>query len=153
MGAPAERYATPRLRRIAARLLAHEAGGEPGTSETLATAAQRLLDRLSTRLAEVIGPVGVQAIFLRAVKLRQAEFAFLEERIALHTEGDNLAESLGASLRGRDPDSIREVSVILFATFTGLLAALIGDRLSMSLLQQIWPDALFPEVGLQETEE
>jgi len=70
MREPAEmRYATPRLRRAATRLLAHEAGGEPATSEALAAAAGRLLDRLSARLAEVIGPLGVEAIFLRAVKL------------------------------------------------------------------------------------
>jgi len=153
VGAPAERYATPRLRRIAAKLLAHEVGEAPATAEALAAASQRLLDRLSARLAEVIGPVGVQAIFLRAVKLRKPEFAFLDERLALHAGSDSLAESLQANLRGQDPDVIREVSVILFATFAGLLAALIGDRLALSLLHQIWPDAPLPEVGLQETEE
>lgn len=73
MGEPAEmRYATPRLRHAAVRLLAHEAGGEPATSEALAAASARLHDRLSTRLAEVIGSDGVQAIFLRAVPSGQA---------------------------------------------------------------------------------
>ena len=82
MGEPAEmRYATPRLRRVARRLLAHEAGGAPATSEALAAASARVLDRLSRRLAEVIGPAGVEAILLRAVTLRKAEFPFLDERI------------------------------------------------------------------------
>jgi hypothetical protein len=152
VGAPAERYATPRLRRIAAKLLAHEVGGAPATAETLAAAAQRLLDRLSARLAEVIGPLGVRAILLRAVQLRKPEFAFLDERISPLTGSESPGESLRACLRAQEPEVIREVSVILFATFAGLLVALIGDRLALSLLQQIWPDALLPEVGLQETD-
>ena len=56
MGDPAGmRYATPRLRQIATRLLAHEMGGEPATAASLAAASGRLLDRLSFRLAEVAG--------------------------------------------------------------------------------------------------
>jgi len=38
VGALDERYATPRLRRIVAKLLAHEAGEAPATAETLAIA-------------------------------------------------------------------------------------------------------------------
>lgn len=70
------RYATPRLCRIAARLLVHEAGERPATSETLAAASGRLLDRLTQRLTEVIGPAGVEAIFLRAVRLRNPSSHF-----------------------------------------------------------------------------
>ena len=147
------RYATPRLRRVASRLLAHEAGGEPATSESLAAASGRLLDRMSHRIAEVIGPAGVQAIFLRAVKLRKPEFAFLDERIILREPGASLAEPLRACLREQAPEVIQEVAVILFATFAGLLATVIGARLSWSLLQQIWPDTLLPETELQEAEE
>jgi hypothetical protein len=154
VGEPADmRYATARLRRAATRLLAHEAGGEPATSETLAAASGRLLDRLSYRLAEVIGPAGVQAIFLRAVKLRKREFAFLDERIVPRELGDALATQLRDCLREQEPHVIREVSVILFATFAGLLATVIGDRLSWSLLHQIWPDTLRPDADLQEAAE
>ena len=148
------RYATPRLCRIAARLLVHEAGERPATSETLAAASGRLLDRLTQRLTEVIGPAGVEAIFLRAVRLRKPEFAFLDERIVPREHGTSLAEPLRACLREEEPETIQEVSVILFATFAGLLATVIGDRLTSGLLQQIWPDALLAEGELlQEAEE
>lgn len=147
------RYATPRLRRVATRLLAQEAGGEPTTSDALASASGRLLDRLSHRLSEVIGSAGVQAIFLRAVKLRKSEFTFLDERIVPREGGDSFAEPLRACLREQEPEVIQEVSVILFATFAGLLATVIGDRLAWSLLQQISPDRLLPETELQEAEE
>ena len=127
-------------------------GGQPATAESLAAASAQLLDRLSARLAEVIGPAGVQAIFLRAIKLRKPEFPFLEARIVPQGSGQGLAESLRARLQGQEPEAIQEASVILFATFAGLLATVIGDRLTRSLLQQIWPDTL-PEAELQETEE
>ena len=154
MGDPAEmRYATARLRRVATLLLAHEAGGEAATSEALAAASGRLLDRLTQRLTEVIGPAGVQAIFLRAVKLRLAEYPYLDERIVLRQSGESLAEPLRECLREQEPDVIQEVSVSLFATFAGLLATLIGERVSWSLLQQIWPDTLRPEGEFQEAEE
>jgi hypothetical protein len=147
------RYATPRLRHAAVRLLAHEAGGEPATTAALVAASARLLDRLSSRLAEVIGPAGVEAIFLRAVKLRKPEFAFLDERIVPRARGDSLAEPLRDCLREQPAEVIQEVSAALFATFGGLLVAVIGDRLAWSLLQEIWPDTLLPDTELQETEE
>lgn len=155
MGEPAEmRYATPRLRRVATRLLAHEVGGEAATSDALAGASARLLDRLTQRLSEVIGPAGVETIFLRAVKLRTSEFAFLEARIVPPERGASLTEPLRACLREQEPQTIQEVSVILFATFAGLLATVIGDRLTWSVLQQIWPDTLLPDADLlQEAEE
>jgi hypothetical protein len=146
------RYATPRLRRAATRLLALETGGAPATSESLVAASARLLDKLSQRLGQVIGPAGVQSIFLRAVRLRISEFAFLDERIVPSDNRDSLAESLRACLQEHEPEVIREVSVTLFATFAGLLASVIGDRLTWSLLQQIWPDTLLA-CDLQETEE
>ena len=77
----------------------------------------------------------------------------VDERI-VPREGDaSLAEPLRACLRKQQPDVIRESSVILFATFAGLLATVIGDRLAWSLLQQIWPDTLLPDADIQEAEE
>jgi hypothetical protein len=140
--APETRYPTPRLRRAAARLLALELGAAPATAETLAAASGRLLDKLSQRLAQVIGPVGVHSILRRAVKLRKAEFPFLDERIVISDSRASLSELFRACLQEQEPAVIEDVSVTLFATFAGSLATLVGDKLTWSLLQQIWPDAL-----------
>jgi hypothetical protein len=152
-GSSETRYASADLRRAATRLLAQETGGAPATSESLAAASGRLLETLSQRLAQVIGPAGVQSIFLRAIRLRKSEFAFLDECIVPGDTRDSLAEPLRACLQEREPDVIREVWVTLFATFVGLLATVIGDRLTRSLLEQIWPDTLLPRTELQETEQ
>jgi hypothetical protein len=111
------------------------------------------MEKLSQRLGQVIGPSGVQAIVLRAVRLRKTEFAFLDERMIASDSRHSVAEPLRACLNGHEPDVIREASVALFATFTGLLANVIGDRLTWSLLQQIWPDTLQAQSDSQETDE
>jgi len=144
---------TPRLRRAAARLLALELGATPATAETLAAASGRLLDKLSQRLAQVIGPAGVHSILRRAVRLRQVEFPFLDERIVLSDSRASLAEPFRACLQEQEPAVIQDVSVTLFATVAGSLATLVGDKLTWSLLQQIWPDILLPRTERQETEE
>jgi hypothetical protein len=135
------------------QLLALETAGKPATSETLVAAVGRLLDTLSQRLADVIGPAGVQSILRRAVKLAKSEFTFLDERIVPAESRDGLAEPLRAALQEYEPDVIRQVSVTLFATFLGLLAKVIGDRLTWSLLQQSWPDILLARTDREETEE
>jgi hypothetical protein len=146
------KYATLRLRRAATRLLEHEAGGGDASSEDLAAASGRLLDRLS-RLAQVIGHAGVQAIFLRAVKMRQPEFPFFDERIVPRETGGSLGEPLRACLQGQELEVARDATVMLVATFAGLLATVIGDRLAWSLLRDLWPDTLRPEVERQEADE
>lgn len=147
------RYATPRLRRTAMRLVAHQADGQPATSESLAAASGRVLEGLSLALAQVIGLSGVNAIFLRAVNVCRPEFPFLDLRLVSMERGDDMAERLRACLREQAPEVVREASVTLLATFAGLLAAVIGDRLAWSLLQQAWPDTELSEVDLEETVE
>jgi hypothetical protein len=146
------KYVTPPLREAATRLLAHEVGGERGTSEHLAAASARLLDRLSEHLAQIIGRIGIEALWRRAVKLRTLDFPFLDERI-LSSENARPGEALRAYFLEQSPEVIREVSVALFATVAGLLVTVIGDSLAWSLLQGGWPDTLLREDDPQETQE
>ena len=154
MGEPADlNYETPRLRRAVTRLLGHETGGDGASSEELAAASGRLLDRLSQRLSVVIGGAGVEALFLRAVKLRKTDFPFLDERMLSRGQDESPGDSLRTRLQGQEADVIREMSVTLFATFAGVLATVIGERLAWSLLQDIWPDTFRSETEVQEAEE
>ena len=146
------RYAPPHLRRAATRLLAYEAGGDPATSEHLAAASARLLDRLSKHLAQIIGRAGIEALWFRAMKLRKPGFPFLDER-ALSWENTGPGERLRGCLQEQEPEVIREAAVMLFATIAGLLATVVGEALAWKLLQSAWPDTLPGEADLQETQE
>jgi hypothetical protein len=147
------KYVTPRLHRAVTRLLIHEAGSDVANSQDLAAASGRLLDRLSERLAVVIGRVGVQAILLRAMKLRNIEFPFLDEWIFSREQDGRAGDSLRACLQEQASDTVREASVTLFATFAGLLATVIGEKLAWSLLRDVWPETLRSETEFQEAEE
>jgi len=140
-----------RLRGAVTRLLAHEAGGDGASSEQLAAASGRLLERLTQRLSLVIGRAGFEALLLRAVK--QADFPFLDERIFSREQGDSPGDSLRARLQTQESDAIREASVTLFATFAGLLTTVIGGRLAWSLLGDVWPERFRSETEFQEADE
>jgi len=136
-----------------ARLLAHEARGDDADSQVLAAAAGRLLDQLSERLAVVIGRAGIDALVLRALKLRKPDFPFLSEQLFSREKGESTGDVLRARLQGQEPDIVREVWVTVFATTAGLLVTVIGERLAWSLLREVWPDARLSGTQLQETEE
>jgi hypothetical protein len=147
------RYATPRLRGAARRLLEHEAGGEQATADDLAAAAGRLLERLSQRLAQVIGPEGVEAILLRTVALRRVDFPVLDQGIVPGRNSERPGEAFRTRLQQLEPDVIKDVSIILVATFVGLLATVIGDRLAWSLVRDLWPDTLRSDIEPLEANE
>jgi hypothetical protein len=147
------RLVTPPKRRAVTRLLIHEAGGDRANSQDLAAASGRLLDRLSERLSVVIGRAGVEAILLRAMKLRKVDFPFLDERMFSREQDGRGGDFLRACLQEQAAETVREASVALFATFAGLLATLIGEKLAWSLLRDVWPEALRSETEFQEAEE
>jgi hypothetical protein len=147
------RYATPRLRRAATRLFDYEAGGGQATAEDLAAAFGRLIEKLSQRLAQIIGPGGVEAILQRAITMRRAEFPFLEQPRVSGWTSAGLAEDLRARLQELEPAVIREASIILVATFAGILAIIIGDGLAWRLLREVWPDTLLLEIEPVEADE
>jgi hypothetical protein len=146
-------HATPRLHRAVTRLLVHDAGGDGASAEDLAASSGRLLDRLSQRLSVVIGRAGVEALWLRAVKLRKADFPFLDERMFSREQGDSAGDILRARLQEQGAHVIREASVTLFATVAGLLATVIGERLAWSLMRDVWPETLRSETEFLEAEE
>ena len=144
------KYATPERRQAARRLLEREVDDTRATPEHLAAAAGRLLTRLSTHLAQVIGGVGMDALWLRAVKLQLPSFPFLEACV-MSQEGTTPGTLLSACLHDQEPEIIREAVVMLFATVGGLLATLIGDTLARSLMQEVWPET--PRREAKETGE
>jgi hypothetical protein len=85
--------------------------------------------------------------------MRRAEFPFLDQHIVPERTSEHLGAALGARLRGLEPDVIRDASVVLVATFAGLLATVIGDRLAWRFLRDVWPETLLPEPESLEANE
>lgn len=124
----------------ARRLLAHEAGADPG-----ATAASRVYDKLHAHMAPLVGVAGVQLLFVRSAKLARGEFAWLSDVSIL--EGSTM---LRERLQTRDAVDL-ESAVNLFGTFFALVTTLIGERLTTQILRGAWPT--IADVAPTETNE
>jgi hypothetical protein len=113
------------------RLLAGE--GDSGSADECAAAAWRVYEKLSARLAPLLGSAGVQALFVRSAKLARAEFASLAE---VATEGPT---KLGTCLQALESAVATEAAATLFGTFLDLITTFIGERLTVLVLRSAWP--------------
>jgi hypothetical protein len=122
---------SPAQLEIAKRLLAHE--GAAGSADECASAAGRVYDKLQAHLSPLLGAAGVEALFVRSVKLTHREFSFLE--VALHEGSTKLRERL----RAQDAAVAAESAAALFGTFFALVTSFIGERLTTQALRHAWP--------------
>jgi hypothetical protein len=132
----------PMLQHAARRLMTTFQGGSRHNSDELASAAINVYGTLSKNLASLVGEEGSHALFRRSVKLAAARFPCLAEvRSAAHVDA-SLLKAVGGCLRSQPPDLAMEVSLGLLIAFLDLLATFIGERLTLRLLQDAWPDVL-----------
>ena len=121
----------------AVRLLRHEAG-EDESVEALAAAAERVCQRLSHHTGKVLGVDTFYAFLARALALVKPDFPFLG---AVTVERSHVClKGLSESLQGQAASQAADGIVAVVATFLALLAAFIGEELSLSLLVEIWAE-------------
>jgi hypothetical protein len=118
------------------RLLAHEARGE--STEALAAAAERVCQRLSHHAGKLLGADTFNALLARSLALVKPEFPFLET-VTVEPSQASL-KGLREALRDRTASQSSDAIVAILATFLALLAAFIGEELSLSALVEIWAE-------------
>jgi two-component system OmpR family response regulator len=126
---------TPKLRRCAQRLLAHEAASAKQVGAK-ASAASRVCQELRGPLINLAGIDGYRSLLSRALTLAGAEVPWLRP---LETKPDGSLEGLEEFAVKLDSRTIAEGERVLMAQFLGLLVTLIGSALTLSLLQSVWP--------------
>jgi hypothetical protein len=136
---PSREVTTPTLEHqaLARWLVTTEMGADEGPLAGSA-AAGRVFDKLSHRLAQLITPVGSEALLTRAVHLSRAEFPFLDGvPSAQNTRGliDRLRE-IAATV---EPSQADEAFLSVLGALVGLLIAFIGEDLTFRLLRDVWP--------------
>lgn len=137
---------TPADVEAAKRLLAHAEAGRG--AEDAAVAAGRVHERLSRRLAPLVGDAGMRALFARTVKLVSPEFPCFH---AITVGAEPTATPTGANgqlvacLSGLEPAAATEACAALYGTLLALLAALIGAPLVSQILRSAFP-AIDPNV-------
>ena len=123
------------MRDFAGRLITYETRDNK-SSETKIPAACLVSEKLRPHLATLMGNVGFRALLARALALTHPEAAWLR---AVQVKADGSLEGLDELEAQIHPDEIFEGCVVLLAQLLGLLAAFIGENLTLQIVREVWP--------------
>lgn len=129
---------TPQIRDLAKRLVAAEAKVINVSTETKGPVAFRVCNRLRPHLATLMGSTGFDALLSRALALGRSEADWL---YAVALTGDTLgvSEKVGEKV---GPDVMADGGIVLVAQLLGLLVAFVGERLTLKIVREVWPNLL-----------
>jgi hypothetical protein len=129
----------PESRYLAQRLLIYEAVAGKN-SETTESAAFRVFAKLRRPLITLAGVAGFRSLLSRALTLARAEAPSLS---AVQIAADGSLQGLDELEPQIDKDQAREGGTILITQLIGLLLTFIGEGLTLSMVQAVWPEAGF----------
>lgn len=133
--------ANPAIQDFARRLIALEAmcdaGSLAGRSE-----AVRVCEKLRVPLAKFLGIDGYRSLTARALAIAKAETPSLGP-VQVQSDG---------SLDGIDPKDA-EAAVVVLVHLLGLLATFVGERMTLRLALDVWPEACLGETDLSVEEQ
>ena len=107
--------------------------------EKVADAAINLWEQMATQIISIVGEEGFNSLYARSVFLAQQTFPWLAAS-SLSQQTDQRFAELKKCLEGQTPSQAREANSLLLLTFTGILAALIGEPLTTRILCSAWGD-------------
>jgi hypothetical protein len=140
---------TPRMRECARQLIACEAS-EREPAETKTPVAFAVCEKLRSYLAVLLGEAGFAGLLSRALALARAEVSGLR---AVYFKADGSfegLEGLEAQVEGKE---LAEGGVVLVAQLLRLLAAFIGEDVTLRLLRQVWPKLPIQDLKFGNAEE
>ena len=132
---------TPKLRIYAERLIAYDLGRN-ASSKSKPTAGFVLIETLNPHFGALMGAAGFRALISRALVLASAEVACLRD---LHIKADGSFEGLDELEAQANPEEIAAGGLVLLARLLGLLVTLIGENLTLQLLNNVNGFQLIPE--------
>ncbi len=109
----------------------------PQHAEKVADTAISLWELMATQIISIVGKGGFNSLYARSVFLTRATFPWLGVDF-LSSPADLLLAELKMSFKGQPPTQIREANSLLLITFTDILASLIGEQLTTSILRSAW---------------
>ncbi len=123
------------MRKFAKRLIAYEAllNEPPGANErTVFSVSEKLRPYLST----LMGDGGFRALLSRALALATVEVPWLQ---TVQVRADGTLEGLEEVHTKLPREEIGEGRIVLLAQLLGLMAAFIGEILTLLLVREVWP--------------
>jgi len=127
------------MKGLARLLLANEAAQvKPYDATAQAAACVRVCDKLRRPLSVLAGVDGYKALIGRALALARVEVPSLG---LLQVREDGTLEAQEPVEPQLDTDETNNGDVELVARLLGLLVTFIGEGLTMQLVRDVWPDA------------
>ncbi len=145
----AQNETAPDLDRLARRLVLAEARGL-NRPEALVAAGEQTWERLRRRLIALIGPIGCDALFARALALARSDHPLLADSTADTANGSGGA-GVRARLREQEPTEALAALVAVMTYFLTALVRMIGADLVVRLVREEWPD--LPPEDLDDSQE
>ena len=108
-------------------------------TEKAAEAAIVLWEQMAEQIIAIIGVGGFHSLYARNLFLFQSNFPWLAASALSHQADQRFAE-LKKSLEEQTPSVAIEANNRLLCTFTDILATLIGEELTSSILRSAWSD-------------
>lgn len=105
--------------------------------EQVADAAITLWELMATQIISIVGEGGFNSLYARSVFHTQATFPWLATDL-LPPHADHRFAELKMSLEGQSPAQASGANTLLLITFTDILASLIGEQLTSSILRSAW---------------
>ena len=109
----------------------------------------RVYEKLRHHLCALAGVAGFHSLASRALMLAKAKAPSLS---AMQVAADGSLHQLGDAESESDKHQAGEGEVILVSELLGLLHAFIGEALTLRLLQDAWPNAVFDDCDSRDGE-
>jgi hypothetical protein len=125
------------LQKVVVTMITRRAGSSAADATAVAAAARRAYDDLASALVPLISQAGVDALFARASHLAAREYP------SDPAPEEQAAEAFGRVslwLERQDRTAATHAAAAMFGRFAALLAALIGEPLTIRYLRKAWPD-------------
>lgn len=107
--------------------------------EAIVDVSIHLWGRLAHELVSIIGEGGFQSLYKRSLHLTVATFPWMASCSSSIPNGSGFTE-LKECLAAQDSNNAGEASTALLITFIDILALLIGELLTSSILRLAWGD-------------
>lgn len=110
-------------------------------TESVADTAVLLWALMAGKIVAIVGESGFNSLYARSIFLAQPTFPWLAAGTrALPTPppGDHRFADLKTKLEGQTAADARAANHLLLITFTDILASLIGEELTASILRSAW---------------
>jgi hypothetical protein len=132
------------MRRFALRIMAHVTPSGDKSSDAAGQATFQAIDDLRLQVVNLMGLGGFRGLLSRAIAVGGEEVRWLR---AVHVKTDG-------SLSGFEdypslaPGDFAEGRIVLLAQLLGMLVAMIGVRVTLRLLLDIWPNLSLDDLNL-----